>query len=90
MSAELVEVIDEKYGLKITGMSANEIMDPGRLALKISCLGGLKHDRNKNVVSLQSKLTASRSYPGRLCWHLHFKWHGQRAPHNATTTTGAR
>ena len=49
MSAELVEVIDERYGLNISGMSASEIMDLIDSALKISCLGGLKHDRSNNM-----------------------------------------
>ena len=89
MSAELVEVIDEKYGLKITGMSANEIMDLVDSALKISCLGGLKHDRNKNVVSLQSKLDSKQILPWALVLASYFKCTWQRAPHNATTTTAA-
>jgi sugar-specific transcriptional regulator TrmB len=76
MSAELVEVIDEKYGLKITGMSANEIMDLVDSALKISCLGGLKHDRNKNVVSLQSKLDSKQILPWALVLASYFKCTG--------------
>ncbi len=87
MSAELVEVIDEKYGLKITGMSANEIMDLVDSALKISCLGGLKHDRNKNVVSLQSKLDSKQILPWALVLASVLQVYWQRAPHNATTTT---
>jgi HTH-type transcriptional regulator, sugar sensing transcriptional regulator len=76
MSAELVEVIDEKYGLKISGMSANEIMDLVDSALKISCLGGLKHDRNKNVVSLQSKLDSKQILPWALVLASYFKCTG--------------
>src|SRR5919112_3393530 len=76
MSAELVEVIDEKYGLKITGMSANEIMDLVDSALKISCLGGLKHDKNNNIVSLQSKLDDKQILPWALVLASYFKYTG--------------
>jgi sugar-specific transcriptional regulator TrmB len=73
MSAELVEVIDEKYGLNISGMSANEIMDLIDSALKISCLGGLKHDRSNNMVSLQSKLDSKQVLPWALVLASYFK-----------------
>jgi HTH-type transcriptional regulator, sugar sensing transcriptional regulator len=76
MSAELVEVIDEKYGLKISGMGANEIMDLVDSALKISCLGGLKHDRNNNIVSLQSKLDSKQILPWALVLASYFKCTG--------------
>lgn len=73
MSAELVEVIDERYGLNISGMSASEIMDLIDCALKISCLGGLKHDRNNNMVSLQSKLDSKQVLPWALVLASYFK-----------------
>lgn len=73
MSAELVEVIDERYGLNISGMSASEIMDLIDSALKISCLGGLKHDRNNNMVSLQSKLDSKQVLPWALVLASYFK-----------------
>jgi sugar-specific transcriptional regulator TrmB len=73
MSTELVEVIDEKYGLKISGMGANEIMDLIDSALKISCLGGVKHDRNNNIVSLQSKLDSKQILPWALVLASYFK-----------------
>jgi sugar-specific transcriptional regulator TrmB len=76
MSAELVEVIDERYGLKISGMSATEIMDLIDSALKISCLGGLKHDRNNNIVSLQSKLDSKQILPWALVLASYFKFTG--------------
>jgi sugar-specific transcriptional regulator TrmB len=76
MSAELVEVIDEKYGLKISGMSASEMMDLIDSALKISCLGGLKHDRNNNIVSLQSKLDNKQILPWALVLASYFKFTG--------------
>jgi sugar-specific transcriptional regulator TrmB len=76
MSAELVEVIDERYGLNISGMSASEMMDLIDCALKISCLGGLKHDRNNNMVSLQSKLDSKQVLPWALVLASYFKSRG--------------
>ena len=73
MSAELVEVIDERYGLNISAMSASEIMDLVDSALKISCLGGLKHDRSNNMVSLQSKLDSKQVLPWALVLASYFK-----------------
>jgi HTH-type transcriptional regulator, sugar sensing transcriptional regulator len=73
MSTELVEVIDERYGLNISGMSASEMMDLIDSALKISCLGGLKHDRNNNMVSLQSKLDSKQVLPWALVLASYFK-----------------
>src|ERR671917_2155944 len=79
MSAELVEVIDERYGLKISGMSASEMMDLIDSALKISCLGGLKHDRNNNIVSLQSKVDTKHILPWALVLASYFKLTGNEA-----------
>jgi sugar-specific transcriptional regulator TrmB len=73
MSSELVQVIDERYGLNISRMSANEIMDLIDSALKISCLGGLKHDRNNNMVSLQSKIDSKQVLPWALVLASYFK-----------------
>jgi sugar-specific transcriptional regulator TrmB len=79
MSAELAEVIDEKYGLKISAISANEMMELVDSALKISCLGGLKHDRNNNIVSLQSKLDTKQIVPWALVLASYFKLTGNEA-----------
>jgi hypothetical protein len=76
MSGELVEVIDERYGLKISCMSASEMMDLIDSALKISCLGGLKHNRNNNIVSLQSKLDNKQILPWALVLASYFKFTG--------------
>jgi HTH-type transcriptional regulator, sugar sensing transcriptional regulator len=73
MSAELVKVIDERYGLNISGMTASEMMDLIDSALKISCLGGLKHDTNKNMVSLQSKVDSKQVLPWALVLASYFK-----------------
>jgi sugar-specific transcriptional regulator TrmB len=79
MSTELVEVIDERYGLNISGMSASEMMDLIDSALKISCLGGLKHDRSNNMVSLQSKLDSKQVLPWALVLASYFKSTGNEA-----------
>jgi sugar-specific transcriptional regulator TrmB len=76
MPAELVEVIEERCSLKISGMSASEMMDLVDSALKISCLGGLKHDRNNNIVSLQSKLGNKQILPWALVLASYFKFTG--------------
>ncbi|MDP8902810.1 MAG: hypothetical protein M3M86_03465 [Thermoproteota archaeon] len=73
MSGELVQVIDEKYGLNISRMSPSEMMDLIDSALKISCLGGLKRDRNNNMVSLQSKLDSKQVLPWALVLASYFK-----------------
>ncbi|HEX2169977.1 MAG TPA: helix-turn-helix domain-containing protein [Nitrososphaera sp.] len=79
MSTELVSVIEERYGLKISVMSSNEMMDLVDSALKISCLGGLKLDRNNNIVSLQSKLDTKQILPWALVLASYFKQTGNEA-----------
>lgn len=73
MPAKLVDVMEEKHGFKISGMSATEVMDLVNLALKISCLGGLKHDRSNNIVSLQSKVDSKHVLPWALVLASYFK-----------------
>jgi sugar-specific transcriptional regulator TrmB len=70
-SAELIEVIDERYGLNISGMSPSEMMNLVDSALKISCLGGLKLDRNNNMVSLQSKVNSKQEQQGKSMQLMH-------------------
>jgi HTH-type transcriptional regulator, sugar sensing transcriptional regulator len=72
MPAELVQDI-EKYGLKISDMSAAEVMDLVDSALKISCLGGLKHDRSNNILSLQSKVDSKNVLPWALVLGSYFR-----------------
>jgi sugar-specific transcriptional regulator TrmB len=73
MPAELVQDIDEKYGLKISDMGAAEVMDLVDSALRISCLGGLKHDRSNNIVSLQSKVDGKHVLPWALVLGSYFR-----------------
>jgi sugar-specific transcriptional regulator TrmB len=80
MPAELVQDIDEKYGLKLSDMSAAEVMDLVDSALKISCLGGLKYDRSNNIVSLQSKVDSKHVLPWALVLGSYFR-HAGNEPH---------
>jgi hypothetical protein len=79
MSSEIAQAIDERYSLKISEMRANEMMDLVDSALKISCLGGLKHDRNNNIVSLQSKVETKQILPWALVLASYFKLTGNEA-----------
>ena len=79
MSSELAQAIDERYSLKISEMRANEMMDLVDSALRISCLGGLKHDRNNNIVSLQSKVETKQILPWALVLASYFKLTGNEA-----------
>jgi sugar-specific transcriptional regulator TrmB len=79
MSSELAQAIDERYSPKISEMRANEMMDLVDSALKISCLGGLKHDRNNNIVSLQSKVETKQILPWALVLASYFKLTGNEA-----------
>ena len=76
MPAELVQDIDEKYGLKISEMRSGEVMDLIDSALKISCLGSLKHDRSNNVLSLQSKVESKHVLPWALVLGSYFRHAG--------------
>lgn len=71
--AELVDVVEQKYGFKIASMRAIDIMNLVDSALKISCLGGLKHDPTNNIVSLQSKVESKHVLPWALMLASYFK-----------------
>lgn len=73
MPAELVQDIDEKYGLKLSDMSATEVIDLVDSALRISCMGGLKHDRSNNILSLQSKVDSKHVLPWALVLGSYFR-----------------
>ncbi len=79
MHSELVDVIDEKYGLKIGNMSPAEVMDLVDSSLRISCLGGLKHDRANNILSLQSRVDSKHALPWALVLVSYFKRAGNEA-----------
>ncbi|MGI0039700.1 MAG: hypothetical protein ACREAO_07775, partial [Nitrososphaera sp.] len=72
-ASELMEIMDRKYGLKLSGMGAAEMLDLVDSALKISCLGGVKHDRSNNIVSLQSKSDGRHVLPWAVVLASYFR-----------------
>ncbi|HVX02618.1 MAG TPA: helix-turn-helix domain-containing protein [Nitrososphaera sp.] len=72
-AGELAEVLERKYGLKTASMSMHEMMELVDSALKLSCLGGLKHDRGNNIVSLQSKAEGKHILPWAVVLASYFK-----------------
>jgi len=79
MPAELMDMIEEKYGFKMSGMSPTEVMRVIDSALKISCLGWLKHDRINNIISLQSKVDSKHILPWALVLTSYFKCAGNES-----------
>ncbi len=73
MPADLIDVIDEKYGFRLGNMSSSEVMDIIDSALRINCLGGLRHDRTNNIVSLLSKIDGKQVLPWALVLASYFK-----------------
>jgi sugar-specific transcriptional regulator TrmB len=73
MPADLVDVIDEKYGLKLGSMSPSQIMDLVDSALRMSCLGSLRHDRANNILNLHSKVDTGHALPWALVLASYFK-----------------
>jgi hypothetical protein len=74
--AELMDLIDKKHGLKISSMSPLEVIDLVDSALRITCLGGLKHDKTNNILSLQSKMDRKHPLPWALVLASYFKQAG--------------
>jgi sugar-specific transcriptional regulator TrmB len=70
---ELLEVLERKYGLKVGTLSAPEMLELVDSALKISCLGGVKHDRSNNIVSLQSKAEGKHILPWAVVLASYFR-----------------
>lgn len=79
MPADLVDLIDEKYGLKLGNLTPPEMMDLVDSSLRISCSGGLKHDRTNNIVSLQSKVENRHALPWALVLASYFRRAGNDA-----------
>ncbi|AIC16819.1 TrmB family transcriptional regulator [Nitrososphaera viennensis] len=75
-AGELLEVMERRYGLRVGTMSAPEMLDLVDSALKISCLGGLKHDKSNNIVSLQSKAEGKHVLPWAVVLASYFKRSG--------------
>ena len=68
------------FGFKISDRYEFYLMDLLDSALKISCLGGLKHDKSNNIVSLQSKVESKHILPWALVLGSYFKRVGNE-PH---------
>ena len=79
MPAELVDAIDQNYGLKLGSMSAPQVLDLIDAALRVSCLGGLRYDRTNNIVSLHSKVGSKRALPWALVLASYFRKSGSEA-----------
>lgn len=79
MPGELVDLIDEKYGLELGSKTPLEMMDLVDSALRISCFGGLKHDKSNNIVSLQSKVESKHALPWALVLASYFRRTGNDA-----------
>jgi len=79
MPAELVDLIDEKYGMSLGNLTAPEMMDLVDSALRISNLGGLKHDRANNIVILQSRVEGKNALPWALVLASYFRRAGNDA-----------
>jgi sugar-specific transcriptional regulator TrmB len=72
-SSELLEIIEKKYGLRLSGMAPAEMLELVDAALKMSCLGGARHDRGNNIISLQSKSDGRHALPWAVVLASYFR-----------------
>ena len=75
-ATELLDVMEKKYGLSLAEMGAGEMIELVDSALKISCLGGARHDRGNNIVSLQSKAEGKHVLPWAVVLASYFRRSG--------------
>lgn len=75
-AAELLDVMEKKYGLSLAEMGAGEMIELVDSALKISCLGGARHDRGNNIISLQSKAEGKHVLPWAVVLASYFRRSG--------------
>jgi sugar-specific transcriptional regulator TrmB len=73
---DLLEVMERRYGLRIESLSVSEMLELVDSALKISCLGGLRHDKNNNIVSIQSKAEGKHALPWAVVLSSYFRRSG--------------
>ncbi|NWG37502.1 TrmB family transcriptional regulator [Nitrososphaera sp.] len=78
-STGLLEVMEKKYGIKLAGLGAPEMLELVDSALKISCAGGLKHDRSNNILSLHSKAEGKHVLPWAVVLASYFRKAGNDA-----------
>lgn len=62
-SMGILEVMDKKYGIRLAGLGSSEMLELVDSALKISCAGGLKHDRSNNILSIHTKADGKHMLP---------------------------
>jgi sugar-specific transcriptional regulator TrmB len=79
VTVELIDVIEGKYGLAISSMKTEELLSAIDSALKLTCLGGLKHDRNSNTLSIHSRFEGKNLIPWALLVSCYFKRQGNEA-----------
>lgn len=72
-STGLLEVMDRKYGIKIANLGTSEMLELVDSALKISCAGGLKHDRSNNILSLQARTEGKYVLPWAVVLASYFR-----------------
>ena len=73
MPDELAEIMERKYGLKLVELSPTEMISVVDSAMRLSCLGGLKHDKSSNTLSLQSRTEGKHVLPWALVLAAYFK-----------------
>lgn len=72
-STGLLEVMERKYGVKLAGLHTSEMLELVDYALKISCSGGLKHDKSNNILSLQARAEGSHVLPWAVVLASYFR-----------------
>lgn len=72
-SSDLLEIMDRKYGVRLAGMGSGEVLDLLDSALKISCMGSVRHDRGNNIVSLQSRAEGKHVLPWAVVLASYFR-----------------
>jgi sugar-specific transcriptional regulator TrmB len=75
----LLEVMDKKYGIKLAGLGSSEMLELVDSALKISCAGGLKHDRSNNILSIHAKAEGKYVLPWAVVLASYFRKAGNDA-----------
>lgn len=72
-STGLLEVMDRKYGIKLSGFGPSEMLELVDSALKMSCAGGLKHDRSNNILSLHARADGKHILPWAVVLASYFR-----------------
>ena len=78
-TSELADVIETKYGLSLSSIQTSDLLSSIDSALKLTCLGGIKHDKNSNTLSLHSRFDGKNVIPWALFVACYFKRQGNEA-----------